>query len=122
MENREETRLNLGRNGEDSAARYLKKHRYVILDRGVRLLRGEIDIVARDGSTIVFIEVKTRKGLGYGSPSASVTAAKRRQVRRIAQYYLVRHGLGAEFCRFDVISILVDEAGSVRLEHLKDAF
>jgi putative endonuclease len=122
VEDHKTDRLSLGRSGEDIAVRHLRKHHYEILDRGVRLLRGEIDIVVRDGRTVVFVEVKTRRGLGYGPPAASVTAEKRRQIRRIAQYYLARRGLGAEFCRFDVISVLIDEDGSVRIEHVKDAF
>ena len=122
MEDRESDRLDLGRSGERAAARYLGKRRYEILDRGVRLLRGEIDIVARDGPTIVFIEVKTRRGEGYGPPGEAVTAAKRRQIRRIAQLYLMKKGLTSNFCRFDVISILVDDEERIRIEHLKDAF
>ncbi len=122
MEDREDDRLNLGRSGEEAAVRYLEKRRYEILDRGVRLLRGEIDIVARDGPTVVFVEVKTRRGQGYGPPAEAVTAAKRRQIRRIAQLYLMLKRRTAEFCRFDVISVLVDEEKQVRIEHLKDAF
>jgi putative endonuclease len=122
MENHEADRLSLGRSGEDAAVRYLKKHRYTIVERGFRMLRGEIDIVARDGPTIVFVEVKTRRGLGFGPPAASVTPAKQRQIRRIAQAYLARRGRAAEYCRFDVISLVVDGDGSVRLEHVRDAF
>ncbi len=122
MEIPETDRLSLGRRGEEAAARHLQKLRYKILDRSVRLLRGEIDIVARDGPTLVFVEVKTRRGLGFGSPAAAVTGAKRFQIRRIAQLYLAKRGLRNQFCRFDVISVLEDEDGGVRIEHLKDAF
>jgi len=122
VEDYEETRITLGRSGEDVAARHLQRNRYTILDRSFRMLRGEIDIVARDGATVVFIEVKTRRGLGYGPPAASVTAAKRRQIRRIAQCYLNRKGLGGAFCRFDVVSILIEDDDFVRLEHVKNAF
>jgi putative endonuclease len=122
MEVHKDNRISLGRSGEDAAVRYLKKKRYEILDRGFRWLRGELDIIARDGRTVVFIEVKTRRGLGFGPPSASVTAAKRRQVRRIAECYLARKGFGREFCRFDVISVLAEGDGTARVEHLKNAF
>jgi len=122
MEVHEDGRIGLGRSGEDAAVRYLEKRRYEILDRRYRWRRGEIDIVARDGRTVVFVEVKTRRGIGFGPPSASVTAAKRRQIRRIAQGYLARRGLGAEFCRFDVVSVLVEDDGTVRIEHVKNAF
>jgi len=94
----------------------------MILDRRFRILRGEIDIIARDGRTIVFIEVKTRRGTGFGPPAASVTESKRRQIRRLAQAYLSGRRLDRAECRFDVISILVEEDDSLRLEHLRDAF
>ena len=122
MEDHETDRLRLGRSGEDAAVRYLEKRRYKIIERGFRMLRGEIDIIARDGPTIVFIEVKTRRGLGFGPPAAAVTPAKQRQIRRIAQAYLHRRGFGRSFCRFDVISILAEADGALRFEHLKDAF
>lgn len=122
MEDHETDRIGLGRAGEELAVRHLEKKRYTIVERGFRMLRGEIDIIARDGPTLVFLEVKTRRGLGFGPPEASVTASKRRQIRRIAQAYLARRGSAAELCRFDVIAIVVGEDGSFRLEHVKDAF
>ena len=97
MEDHETDRLRLGRSGEEAAVRYLEKRRYTIVERGFRMLRGEIDIIARDGPTIVFVEVKTRRGLGFGPPAASVTPAKQRQIRRIAQAYLARRGLSGGY-------------------------
>lgn len=122
MEGHKADRLGLGRSGEDAAVRYLEKRRCTIVARRFRMLRGEIDIVARDGPTIVFVEVKTRRGRDYGPPSASVTARKQRQIRRIAQAFLHRHGMTSEFCRFDVISIVADGDRPFRIEHLKGAF
>ncbi|MBE0713577.1 MAG: YraN family protein, partial [Candidatus Aminicenantes bacterium] len=67
---------------------------------------GEIDIVARDGTTLVFVEVKARADESFGRPEESVTPGKQRQIRKIAQGYLVQNPLGGDACRFDVISIL----------------
>jgi putative endonuclease len=123
VEDREDPRRNLGRRGEAAAARHLQKHGYRILGRGVRLLRGEIDIIARgrDG-TLVFVEVKTRAGPECGPPEEAVTFAKRDQLRRIAQAYLSRHRLEDAPCRFDVIAVSIPDDGHTALTHFEDAF
>jgi putative endonuclease len=122
VEDHQADRIGLGRSGEEIAVRYLQHRRWIVLERGFRMLRGEIDIIARDKGTLVFLEVKTRRGLGFGPPAAAVTPFKQRQIRRIAQAYLSRKGLAGAYCRFDVIALVVDGEGSVRLEHVKDAF
>jgi putative endonuclease len=115
--------LKLGRGGEDAAVAYLEGLRFRVLARGFRLFRGEIDIVALDGDTVVFVEVKTRAGLGFGPPEESVTAAKQRQIRRIAEGFLSKRRIGPDVpCRFDVLSVLSDEDGNLRIEHIRDAF
>jgi putative endonuclease len=123
VEDREDPRRALGRRGEDAAARHLQKHGYRILGRRVRLLRGEIDIIARkrDG-TLVFVEVKTRAGPECGPPEEAVTFAKRDQLRRIAQAYLCRHRLEDVPCRFDVIAVSIPDDGRAALTHFEDAF
>lgn len=123
MEDFEDPRRKLGRRGEKAAVRHLQKMGYRILGRGVRLLRGEIDIIARgrDG-TLVFVEVKTRTGPGCGPPEEAVTFAKRDQLRRIAQAYLCRYRLEDTPCRFDVIAVSIPDEGCVVLTHLEDAF
>lgn len=114
----------LGRSGEDLACDHLQRLGYEIVARGFRLFRGEIDIIAREGPTLVFIEVKTRADESFGRPEESVTAGKQRQVRRIALGYLHMTGTPSDSpCRFDVISIIVPKDGSgMRLEHFRDAF
>ncbi len=115
----------MGRLGEGIALRYLRKKKYVILETGYRLLRGEIDIIARDGRTLVFIEVKTRTRDGYGRPEESVTPAKQQQIRKVAQGYLIKHRLGDIDCRFDVIALIADRDGDgdeFILEHFHNAF
>src|SRR3954468_5252024 len=81
----------LGRRGEDAAARYLKKLGYVIVARGHRDNIGEIDLVAVDGRTVVFIEVKTRTTHDAGHPADAVDEAKQRRLTRLALSYLKRH-------------------------------
>jgi len=112
----------LGRTGEDIACEHLRRKGYAIVERGFRLFRGEIDVVARDGDTLVFVEVKTRADESHGRPEESVTPAKQRQIRRIAQGYLVRNGCGDIACRFDVVAILIRGPDDCRLEHFVDAF
>jgi putative endonuclease len=112
----------LGRAGEDIACEYLEHKGYEILARGFSLFRGEIDIVARDGETLVFVEVKARADASHGRPEESVTLGKQRQIRRIAQGYLVTHPAPGVACRFDVIAILIQGPGDYRLEHFVDAF
>jgi len=112
----------LGRSGEDIACRYLQEKKYEIVERGFRIFRGEIDIVARDGPILVFVEVKARADESHGRPEESVTPGKQRQIRRIAQGYLLEHPAPGVDCRFDVIAILFREAGDYRLEHFVDAF
>jgi putative endonuclease len=91
--------------GENLACRELERRGYAILARRYRSRRGELDIVARDGPTIVFVEVKTRDGSRFGAGVESVTALKRRRITSVAQDYLVRYRLTDCPCRFDVVSI-----------------
>lgn len=112
-----------GRAGEKVAIDYLRKKGFKIIETGYRLFRGEIDIIALDNETVVFIEVKTRTGQKFGRPEESVTAAKQRQIKKIALGYLTQHKLENVNCRFDVISLDNDlETGSPVLIHFEDAF
>jgi putative endonuclease len=112
----------LGRAGEDTACAHLERKGYEILARGFSLFRGEIDIVARDGETIVFVEVKARADESHGRPEESVTPGKQRQIRRIAQGYLVTHPAPGVACRFDVIAILFRGPEDYDLRHFVGAF
>jgi len=114
--------LALGRNGEEIACRYLTGKKFEIVARGFRMFRGEIDIIARDGRTLVFVEVKARADESHGRPEESVTPAKQKQIRRIAQGFLVANPHPGVDCRFDVIAILYRGPDDYRLEHFVDAF
>ena len=112
----------LGKSGENIALNYLKDNRYKIIDRSYRLFRGEIDIIASDQKTLVFVEVKTRKSTDYGLPEESVTPSKQRQIRKIAQGFLAKNNLQDVECRFDVISLSFDEKEGFSIRHIKNAF
>ena len=117
-----QTKKEIGLLGEEIAADFLRRKGYRLLERNIRIGRGEIDLVALDGETLVFVEVKTRKGLRYGHPSESITPRKRRQLSKLALLYLQRRDISDVSCRFDIISILLTSRGEARVEHIKNAF
>ncbi|AKJ63394.1 YraN family protein [Kiritimatiella glycovorans] len=104
---REPEHLRTGRWGERRAAKWLRRRGYRICGRRVRAgRRGELDIVARDGETLVFVEVKTRRSRGPARPAASVNRRKRRTLRRAALSYLKRMRPPPRYFRFDVIEVI----------------
>lgn len=111
----------LGCQGESLAVAYLERQRYRIVERNFRCRGGEIDIVARDGKTIVFIEVKTRKDRQYGPPQLAVTPFKQRQISKAALTWLAKNRQLESCARFDVISIMFSGEHS-RIEHIPNAF
>lgn len=114
---------NLGQRGEAAAARYLLFRGYRILARGNRLRPGELDLVAMDRNTVVFVEVKTRRTQDAGHPSEAVDAVKQRRLTRLAVTYLKRHGLLESPARFDVIAITWPPGKWFpKIEHIKNAF
>ena len=114
-------RVTLGKLGEDLAVRELEKRGWAILARRYRRRGGEIDIIAQDGDTIVFVEVKTRDGDAFGDGSEAVTALKQHRIVQLATDYLMRHHLTASPCRFDVVSIRFD-GGRPAIEVFSHAF
>ena len=116
-------RLPLGRRGENAAARYLRRLGYVIVARGQRDRIGEIDLVAVDGRTVVFVEVKSRTTEDAGHPADAVDEAKQRRLTRLALAYLQRHDLLECRSRFDVVAVLwSDTAKPPAIEHFRNAF
>jgi len=95
---------------------------FSILARNYRQKTGEIDIIARDGDCLVFVEVKTRKSLRFGQPFEAVTTKKQAQLSRVALDYLSRNKLLDQPARFDVISILLADDGKADIEHLPNCF
>lgn len=114
----------LGRRGEEIAAEYLTEHGLAILARNWRCSEGELDIVATDGAqTVVFCEVKTRRGVGYGAPVEAVTRAKRRRIRRLAYLWMTHaRPRGWPNIRFDVIGIILADGAAPKLNHVTAAF
>jgi putative endonuclease len=116
-----QARQNLGKAGEDLACRELERRGYAIVARRYREHHGELDIVARDGATLVFVEVKAREDLRFGDGSEAITARKRWRMARVALDYLARHQVTECPCRFDVVSIHF-EAGKPVFELFQNAF
>ncbi|MHB8055522.1 MAG: YraN family protein [Candidatus Aminicenantales bacterium] len=122
LEKSSETRIELGRRGEEAAVRYLLGEGFQIISRGYRFGRGEIDVIARDGPILVFLEVKTRTDPDRGFPEEAVTPGKRRQIRKIALGYLIENPEFIENpCRFDVLAVEFED-GHPLVRHIRDAF
>jgi putative endonuclease len=110
-----------GSSGEERAVEFLRRKGLSIIRRNYRTPHGEIDIVAEDGSVIVFVEVKLRRSLSYGSPESAVDARKRRQMKAIARAFISHYQLFGKDCRFDIVAIH-ENGNSVRLKHIENAF
>lgn len=118
----EDLRQSLGKLGENLACAALKQRGYAIIATRYRTRLGEIDVVARDGGTTVFIEVKSRAGDEFGGAAAAVTAWKQRKVSLMAMDYVARHRLEDTPCRFDVVTVDVFEGKPPRIEIYQHAF
>ena len=112
----------VGRNGEEAAARWYRSAGYEVLDRNWRVREGELDLIARRGSTIVFCEVKTRRGDAFGSPAEAVTATKQRRIRGLALQWLASRRLPAHQLRFDVAEVRPDGRGDWIVQVIEAAF
>jgi putative endonuclease len=102
------SRYDKGKRGESAAAEYLSSSGIKIIERNFRCPLGEIDLVAKDGKTIVFVEVRARQADGICSPEESITIYKRRRLTRAALWYLKQRGLLDSHARFDVVAIRWD--------------
>jgi putative endonuclease len=114
-------RQNIGRYGEDRAATYLQDRGYEIIERNWRSRAGEIDLIARENDRLVFVEVKTRTGSGYGHPFEAITQVKVARMRRLVADWCSSRQLPAIKVRLDAISVLIT-GGRVFIEHLKEVF
>ena len=108
----------LGRAGEDEAVRYLEQRGWQILGRNWRCRDGESDIIARDGRTVVFVEVRTRSSDRFGHPLETITPLKVRRLRRLAYRYAHDHHLRGQYLRIDVIGIIRPSHGPSHLTHV----
>lgn len=112
----------LGDRGEEIAARHLAAGGWTVLNRNFRMGRKEIDLVARRGEVVAFVEVKTRAGLGYGHPLEAITWKKRREIQQVAQGWIERHGRDGDTYRFDAMAVLMGAGGGPVVEHVEDAW
>jgi putative endonuclease len=118
-----------GDQGEALAADYLEQQGYRILERQFRFERSEVDLICfqpaaryEDGGELVFVEVKTRSGLGYGRPEEAVTENKKRHLLLAAEAYLHEMRMDGMPCRFDVVAIVLHPDRPPEIEHFRDAF
>ncbi|PKQ17353.1 MAG: YraN family protein [Actinobacteria bacterium HGW-Actinobacteria-7] len=118
----DDARKRLGERGEDAAVAYLERAGFTVVERNWRSTRGEVDVIALDGDTLVLCEVKTRTSKAKGSPDEAVTPAKQRRYGRLAAEYIQQAGLIDVPVRFDVVSILVIAADRALLRHHRAAF
>jgi putative endonuclease len=112
----------LGLRGEQLAARWLKQRGHKIVARGQRSKLGELDLITVDGSTLVFVEVRTRSSQSHGGPVETISPDKQRRVTRAALGYLQRYGLLSQPSRFDVVAITWAADASPLVEHYPNAF
>jgi len=113
----------VGQLGEEIAARFLRRRGLTIVERNLRSRLGELDLLVRDGATLVFVEVKARQVARGDPPQAAVDGKKRARLARLALGYLARHRMAEHRCRFDVVAVTLDqEGGAPRVEHFPGAF
>lgn len=118
---RPDSRRSLGLAGEVAAESQLRRDGLLIVTRRFRVRCGEIDLIARDGPVIVFVEVKTRTDEAFGRPADAVTAQKQRRIARVASVFLARTGWTDRPCRFDVVEVLAVSSGW-KVTRIADAF
>jgi putative endonuclease len=113
----------IGKLGEDIASKHILDNRYKLIDRNFRTKHGEIDVIAKDGKFLVFIEVKTRRGTKFGYPREAVDWNKQTKIKNMASLYLAKNKLWNCNIRFDVIEVILDEFDQVKSIFLiKNAF
>jgi len=111
----------IGKTGEATARKFLENKGYAILESNWRFHRAEVDLIAKDGNVLVFVEVKTRSSDAFGKPEAFVSTRKQRFLAEAASAYMEQSGHDWEI-RFDIISVLAQPAGEALIEHFEDAF
>lgn len=111
-----------GDEGEKLAGEYIQKKGFSIIEYNYRFGKGEIDIIAKDGEYLVFVEVKSRKNLEFGEPEYALTKNKVNQIRKIASAYLYEKNLIEVDCRFDVVAILQEQGKDPVINHIENAF
>jgi len=112
----------LGRRGENLAAEHLVQGGLLLIERNWRCPLGEVDIIARDGDQLVFVEVKTRSSVAYGHPLEAITMQKLARLRRLAGAWCESHPVDAAGIRIDAVAVIAPRTGVPLIEHLKGVF
>lgn len=117
----------MGRKGEEIAARHLEGAGWTVLERNYRAGRNEVDLIVRRGRTVAFVEVKARRGAGFGHPLEAITERKRCEIAKVARAWMrARGGLGGLSLRFDAVAVQFGDARDAlrtpRIEHVADAW
>lgn len=118
----EKNKRDVGKEGENIAAKYLAEKGFEIVERNYHYSHGEIDIVARDKECLVFVEVKTRLNLKYGEPEYAINPKKIKQIKKMAELYLFDKEIEEANCRFDVVAILLEDETNPQITHYENAF
>ena len=114
-------RKNLGKTGESLACEYLKCNKIKVLDKNYKNKIGEIDIIAKDGDTVAFVEVKTRSSYIFGTPAEAVNYKKQQKIIKTALKWMTDKNYEDDI-RFDVIEVLINETGAPDINYIKNAF
>jgi len=117
-----DVRAELGLQGEHLAEVFLRKRGLKRLIHRFRTPAGEIDLIMREGQTIVFVEVKTQRDRAFIDPQMRVTVSKRRKLFKAAKWFLIQKRWTEKPCRFDVVAVVLPETGEPEIEHFPDAF
>lgn len=115
-------RKSLGKAGEELAAKYLRKKKYKIIERNYCCPYGEIDIIALDRKTLVFVEVKAKGSTAFGPPQLAVDEKKQRQISKVALDFIKRKKISRMDMRFDVVAVQLSPGGEFRVELIRNAF
>ena len=118
----EKNKKDIGKEGEDIAAKFLSEKGFEIVARNYHYGHGEIDIVAIDKGQLVFVEVKTRVNLEFGEPEYAINPKKIKQIKRMAELYLFDREIEEVDCRFDVLAIVAGDGSSPIIKHYENAF
>jgi putative endonuclease len=118
----EKNKRDIGKEGEEIAAKYLTKKGFEIIERNYHYSHGEIDIVAKDKGWLVFVEVKTRLNLEFGEPEYAINPKKIKQIKKVAELYLFDKEIEEADCRFDVVAVLLDDETNPKINHYENAF
>ena len=122
MSDASESTHHLGRGFEELVASHLESHGWSVVGRNVRFGRREIDLVIQRERIVAFVEVKGRRGSGYGHPLHAITWKKRREIAAVALWWMQRHGQPGLSYRFDAVSVVRDPGGRVTIAHVEDAW